>query len=51
MPPIQWVMLRQNNIDLGKASISVSIDDPVVVNPETDSKNALINEGIAPEKI
>jgi hypothetical protein len=51
IPPIQWVILRQNKIDFGKDSISVSIDEPVVVNPDMDSKNALVNEGIAPEKM
>ena len=50
MPPIQCVRLRQNNKDLGKISISTKIEEPVVVKPETDSKNASTKEGIAPEK-
>ena len=29
-------------------STSVRIDDPVVVNPEEDSKKALMNDGIVP---
>ena len=51
MPPIQCVKLLQNKIDFGNDSISVRIEEPVVVNPETDSKKALINEGMAPEKM
>ena len=49
MPPIQWVKLRQNKIDLGKISMSVRMDEPVVVNPEIDSKKASVNPGIVPE--
>ncbi len=51
IPPIQWVKLLQKRMPLGKASISVKMDDPVVVKPETDSKNAFVKEGMAPEKI
>jgi hypothetical protein len=50
IPPIQWVKLLQKRIDFGRASISVNMDDPVVENPETDSKKASENVGIAPEK-
>jgi hypothetical protein len=42
------VKLLQNRIPLGKLSISVRMEAPVVVNPETVSKNALITFGIAP---
>ena len=31
MPPIQWVVLRQNKTPFGTDSISVRIDEPVVV--------------------
>ena len=48
IPPIQWVKLLQNNIPLGSDSISVNIEAPVVVKPDDVSKNASINEGIAP---
>jgi hypothetical protein len=51
IPPIQWVKLRQNKMDLGKLSISVKMEEPVVVKPETDSKKASMNKGISPEKI
>lgn len=51
IPPIQWVKLLQKRMLLGKASISVRIDDPVVVKPDTDSKKAFVKEGMAPEKI
>ena len=50
MPPIQWVRLRQNRTPCGSPSISVRIDAPVVVSPETVSKNAFVNDGIAPER-
>jgi hypothetical protein len=50
IPPIQCVKLRQNKMDFGSASMSVKMEEPVVVNPDTDSKNALINEGMLPEK-
>jgi hypothetical protein len=50
IPPIQCVRLLQNKIDFGRISMSVRMDDPVVVKPDTDSKNASINEGMAPER-
>ena len=40
IPPIQWVKLRQNNRQWGNTSTSGIILDPVVVKPETVSKNA-----------
>ena len=40
-PPIKWVDDRQKTSPLGSASISLRIVAPVVVNPDTDSKNAL----------
>jgi hypothetical protein len=49
IPPIQCVRLLQNRIDFGRDSMSVRIDAPVVVKPETDSKKALKNEGIERE--
>lgn len=49
MPPIQWVKLLQNKIDFGSISISDRIEDPVVVNPETDSNMALAKCDIDPE--
>jgi hypothetical protein len=49
MAPIHIVKLRQNKTPLGSASISVSKVDPVVVNPDTDSKKASTKEGILPE--
>lgn len=50
IPPIQWVKLRQNKMDFGSASISVKMEDPVVVKPDTDSKKALVKKGMAPER-
>jgi hypothetical protein len=38
--------LLQNKISSGRASISVKIEAPVVVNPETDSKKASATLGI-----
>jgi hypothetical protein len=49
IPPIQWVRLRQKSIDFGSDSMSVRMEDPVVVNPETDSKMAFGKCGIEPE--
>ena len=46
MPPIQWVKLRQNSMALSSDSMSVSMLEPVVVNPDTVSKNASMNPGI-----
>ena len=40
IPPIQWVKLLQNSIPCGRASTSVRMEDPVVVKPDTVSKNA-----------
>ena len=48
MPPIQCVKQRQKFIPMGSASMSVSIVEPVVVNPDTISKKALSNLGIQP---
>ena len=42
IPPIQWVRHRQKLIPIGRLSISWSIVDPVVVKPDTVSKNASI---------
>lgn len=42
MPPIQCVKLRQNKMDLGSEWIYVRMVEPVVVKPETLSKNASI---------
>ena len=50
IPPIQWVKLLQNNRPFGSASTSLKIDEPVVVKPETVSKNASTYEGICPDK-
>lgn len=47
MPPIQWVRLRQKRIDFGRISMSVRMDEPVVVKPETDSNQASTFEGIS----
>ena len=38
MPPSQWVKERQKRIPLGRASMSVRMEAPVVVKPEQDSK-------------
>ena len=51
IPPIQWVRLLHKSTDFGRDSISVRMDAPVVEKPETDSKNALTKEGMAPEKM
>ena len=40
MPPTQWVKLRQNSSPWLMASTSVRTDAPVVVKPDTVSKNA-----------
>ena len=50
IPPIQCVKLLQKRRHLGSASTSLKIEAPVVVNPETVSKNASIKFGIAPDK-
>ena len=49
IPPIHWVILLQNNMLLGNASISFKIVEPVVVKPDIVSKNALVIVGILPE--
>jgi hypothetical protein len=38
-------------MDFGSASISDRMEEPVVVNPDVDSKSALIKCGILPLKI
>jgi len=43
IPPIQCVILLQKSIALGILSISVSIEAPVVVNPDTLSNKLLVN--------
>ncbi len=48
IPPIHCVMLRQNRIPRGSASMSPRIVAPVVVKPETVSKNASVKPGMAP---
>jgi hypothetical protein len=48
IPPNQCVRLRQKSIEYGSISTFVMIEDPVVENPEVDSKNASIKFGIAP---
>ena len=40
IPPNHWMKLRHSSIPRLNPSMSVRIDEPVVVNPETDSKNA-----------
>jgi len=47
-PPIQWVRLLQNRMLYGSASISFRTEDPVVVKPEQDSKQASVKEGMEP---
>jgi hypothetical protein len=49
IPPSQCVIDLQNSIPCDRASISVKIEAPVVVNPDIVSKNASVYEGIAPE--
>ena len=48
IPPIQWVKLRQKRIEWGSISTFLRIEEPVVENPDVDSKNASINEGMVP---
>ena len=48
MPPIQCVKLRQNSMQYESASTSVRMLAPVVVNPDTVSNSASVNEGISP---
>jgi hypothetical protein len=40
MPPNHWVTERHNRMPRGQTSISVITEDPVVVKPDADSKNA-----------
>ena len=47
MPPIQCVKLRQNSEQRAKASTLLSTLEPVVVKPETVSKNASTKRGIS----
>ena len=49
MPPTQCVKLRQNSMLLGRVSISGRMVAPVVVKPDTVSKNASAKPGIVPE--
>ena len=51
IPPIQWVKLRQNRIPRGKCSTAGRMVAPVVVKPETVSKNASMGLVIAPLKM
>jgi hypothetical protein len=46
IPPIQCVRLLQKRIENGSTSTFCRIDEPVVENPDVDSKNASIKEGI-----
>ena len=48
MPPIQCVKLRQNRPERDRLSMSFRIEAPVVVKPETVSKNASMKRGISP---
>ena len=48
MPPIQCVKERQNSIPFGSASISDSMEQPVVEKPEHDSKKASAKPGMLP---
>ena len=48
MPPTQWVKLRQKRMPWVSASTSVRMLAPVVVKPDTVSKNASTNRGICP---
>lgn len=51
IPPIQWVNERHKSMLFGRISTSGTAVAPVVVNPDTASKNALAGFGIAPVKI
>ena len=50
MPPSQWVKLRQKSRLFGDPSISVRIDEPVVVKPDMLSKKASTGSGMKPER-
>ena len=42
IPPINWVRDLQSKKDFGRISGFLTNENPVVVNPETDSKNEFI---------
>ena len=42
MPPSHWMKLRQKSSPREMDSMSVRMEDPVVVKPDTDSKNASV---------
>src|SRR5690606_19748726 len=46
IPPIQFVVLRQNKIPWDNASTSFKIVDPVVVYPDMVSKKAFVKLGM-----
>ena len=50
LPPSQWLKLRQYRIPQERDSTSGRMDAPVVVKPDTISKNASMNLGISREK-
>ena len=50
MPPIQEEKDRQNRMPRGMDSMSVRMDPPVVVKPETISKKQSAKEAKVPEK-
>ena len=50
MPPSHWIKLRHSKSPRLSPSMSVKIDEPVVVNPETDSKKASTNKKALSEK-
>ena len=47
IPPIHWVKLRHIKIPLPMDSMSFKIEAPVVVKPESVSKNASVKKGIS----
>ena len=49
MPPTQWLKLRQNSKHLGRTSIFVRIDAPVVEKPDAISKKQSQNLPNLPE--
>ena len=51
IPPIQWEMLRHRRIERGRSSMTGKMVAPVVVNPETDSKNAPTTFGATPVRM
>ena len=50
IPPSHWIIDLQKRILLGRLSIVVSTEAPVVVKPETVSKNASSGWGKNPDK-